>query len=61
MSFVSWSSTRIFHIGGPVAAGTLSPDAAFPEAAEAEVVLVVLEAEGSTGVLRLSMESSAFV
>ena len=37
-----------------MAAGTLSPEAAFPEAETAET-------EGSTGVLRLSMESSAFV
>ncbi len=37
-----------------MAAGTLSPDAAFPEAERAEAV-------GSRGVLRLSMESRAFV
>lgn len=54
MSFVSWSSTRIFHTGGPLGGGTLSPDEAFPEAD-------TVEAEGSTGVLRLSMERSAFV
>jgi hypothetical protein len=54
ISFVSWSSTRIFQTGGPVAGGTLSPDAPFPEAR-------TVETEGSTGVLRLSMESSAFV
>lgn len=37
-----------------MAVGTLSPDAAFPGAK-------TVEAEGSTGVFRLSMESSAFV
>lgn len=35
-------------------AGTLSPDVAFP-------VAETVETEGSTGALRLSMESSAFV
>ncbi len=54
MSFVPWSSTRIFQTGGPVAGGTLRPDAVFPKVKTVEV-------EGSTGVLRLSMASSAFV
>lgn len=54
ISFVSWSSTKIFQTGGPVVAGTLSVEAAF-DGAE------VLDMEGSRGLLRLSIESKALV
>lgn len=54
ISFVSWSSTNIFQTGGPVAAGTLSVEAAL-DGAE------VLDIEGSRGLLRLSIESKALV
>ena len=54
ISFDSWSSTSIFQTGGPVAAGTLSVEGAFDD-------VEVLDIEGSRGLLRLSIESKAFV
>lgn len=54
MSFVSWSSTRIFQTGGLVAAEALGAEAVFPNAE-------TVEGERSMGLLRLSMESNAFV
>ena len=49
-----WSSTRIFHTGGPVAAGPLLIDGAFVATAD------TLE-EGSMELLRLRSVSRAFV